>query len=310
MTLSMAVAPATIVQSNEYQPSSSIASKIQSWLGHTVSAVGTTVVGVGQKVIVAASDITGDSCATASILRKLDHHVLRWIEHIKNAPGSFSQFQQMIRRSVCFIDLAQICADVHYVATGRFKEVINEKGQVEKEKDNDIMIAGKLAGLAANTGGALLWFNEMGMISLTKAAETIGEVRLFSAIPSLISSIPALNDFPKLHAIANAVGEFRAFSFVKHTSCLFVTLRALDFMYACFAVDAAQRLMNADSRIKAIAAGLDLSSYLSELTLSAIMLAGVTNVVSLGVVGTTCIAFAVSSFLYKVANEQEIKRKV
>jgi hypothetical protein len=311
----MAVAaPATIVIPNEHQ----IASKIQDLLGHSVSVVGNGVSKIGnglfgaiQATVWGAFSIFKDSCATASVFRKLDQYTLRLIEHINHAPGSLSQFQLFLRRNVAFIDLAQLAADIHYAVSGRFKEVYNAKeDKFEKEKDNALMVTGKLAALAANTGGALLWFNEMGLVSLSKAAEVIGETRIFSAVPSILSSIPALKDFPKLHTVAKAIGEFRVFSFIKHTSCLFVTLRALDLMYTCFAVDAGNRLLNADSRIKAISAGLDLSSYLAELTLSAMLLAGVTNVVGLGVFGTACIVLAASSHIYRAANEKEVKRKV
>lgn len=315
--ITMASPPATIVSSNEQQSAPGVASRIQGWLGHSVSVIGTGfakvgdgVIGVVQSIVSSTSAIAADSTATASVLRKLDHHVLSLIEYINKAPGSLTQFQLFVRRNVAFIDLAQLCADIHYMVAGRMKDVINAEGEAVKVKDTGIMQAGKTAALAANTGGALLWFNEMGLVSLSKAAETIGQVRLFSAVPSLVASIPGVKDFPKLGKIANAIGELRVFSFLKHTSCLFVTLRALDIMYACFAVDAAQRFMNAENRIKAISAGLDLSSYLAELTLSAIILAGVTNVVGLGVVGATCIGLTASSFLYRTMHDKEIKQQM
>lgn len=312
----MAVAPPSNISLNEQQPASSVTSRIQSWLGHGVSVVGSGfstvahgVFGAIQKQISGVQYIVTDSPATAGVFRKLDQHVLRLIEYVNNAPGSLTQFQLFIRRNVAFIDFVQLGADIHYFATGRLKETINANGEVEKEKDNYIMMSGKLSAFAANIGGSLLWFSEMGFLSLSKAAETIGEVRLFSVVPTIISSVPALKDYSGLQKIANTIGEFRVFGFLKHTHCAFVTLRALDLMNAFFAIDAGRRLLSAESKIKAISAGLDLSSYLAELTLSAIILAGVTNVVSLGVLGASCITLAVSSFIYRTAYEKEVKLK-
>lgn len=318
MTATPIAVPAVniIVSSNEKKTVSNMSFKIQSWLGHSAfvigsgfSKVGSSIFGAIQKTISVANLIASDSSSTANILRKLDHHVLRLIEYVKGSPGSLSKFQLFIRHNIAFVDFAQLGSDIHYLATGRLKEVYNDKGQLEKEKDNSIIIAGRTACFTANVGGALLWFNEIGFLSLSKAAEVIGEVRLFSAVPSIISSIPSVKDMPKLQSIAKTIGEFRAFSFIKHTSCLFITLRALDFMYAFFAIDAGRRLLNADSKVKAIAAGLDLSSYFAELTLSAVLLAGVTNVVGLGIAGTTCISLAASSFIYKAVHDKEVRQK-
>lgn len=317
MTATTIAAPANIIVSSNDEKSSSIniGSKIQSWLGHSASMIGSGVTKVGsgicgaiQKTISAANLIVSDAPGTAGVFRKLDHHVLKLIEYVKEAPGSLSKFQLFIRRNVAFIDFAQLGSDIHYLATGRLKEVYNAKGDKVKEKDNPIMVAGRTACFAANVGGALLWFSEMGFLSLSKTAEAIGEVRLFSAVPSVISSIPVLKEMPKLQNIAKTIGEFRAFSFLKNTSCLFVTLRALDIMYAFFAIDASRRLINAESKVKAISAGLDLSSYLAELTLSAALFAGVTNVVGLGVAGATCMSLAAASYIYKATHDKEVRQ--
>lgn len=315
-TMAIGLPSNIIVSSNEQQTASNADSRIRGWLGRGVSVVGNGfsaaahgVVGAAQKVISSIQHIVTDAPMTAGVFRKLDQHVLRMIEHLNDAPGSLSRFQLFIKRNVAFIDFVQLASDIHYFATGCIKETINSKGKVVKEKDNNIMVAARFSAFAANIGGTLLWFGEMGFLSLNQAAVALGEVRLFSFVPKVIESIPVLKSFTDLHKIANVVGEFRVFGFLKHVSCTFLTLRALDFMYAFFAIDAARRLLSAESQIKAISAGLDLSSYLAELTLSAILMAGVTNVVGLGVVGATCITLAVSSFLYKTVNDREIKRQ-
>lgn len=305
-----------IISSPNDQSTNNMTSRIQDWCGRGISAVGTgvSVAGNGllfaiQKVFSSVNLLTSDAPALAGVFRKLDQHVLRFFEHLGDSKGKLGQFSKFLGRNVAFIDFFQLVGDVNYFAAGRFKEKRNELGEIEKPRDKNIVIAGKLGFFAADFGGALLWLQEMSFISLSKAAVAIGEVRVFSFVPKAISSIPLLRDVSGLQRVANAVGEFRAFSFVKNLSCLSLTLRALDLAYALFAVEAGQRLLNAENKNQAISAGLDLSSYLAELTLNAIVFAGVTNVIGLGIVGVTCITFAVASFLYRVTHEKEIRQK-
>lgn len=292
------------------------AAKAESWCGRCISTTGKGVsvavygaIRAVQQVFTVASLLIADAPATAGVFRKLDQHVLRFLEHLGVAKGQLSKFSVCLRRNVAFIDFFQLAADINYFAAGRFKEKRNEKGEIEKARDHALVITGKLALFSADIGGTLLWLQEMSFFSLNATAAALGEVRLFSFIPKAVAAIPGLRDFASLQRVANGVGEFRAFSFVKNFSCLSLTLRAVDLAYLIFAVDAGRRLFNADNAIQAISAGLDLSSYLAELTLSAIVFAGVTNVVGLGIAGTTCIALALASFLYRVGHEKEITQK-
>ncbi|HEV8051751.1 MAG TPA: hypothetical protein VGP47_04590 [Parachlamydiaceae bacterium] len=307
----------------EFSPSNNINStndvsaptKVKNWCGRGASALSYGVskasdgiVTVAQKMFSSMNYIFSDTSATAGFFRKFDHHILRFLEHVGNAPGKLSIAHTHIRRNVAFIDFVQVIADVEYFVRGKFKASVNEKGEI-KPRDTNAVIGGKFSFMVADMCGALLWLNEMSFISLSKAATAIGEARVFNVVPKIISSIPVLRDMSGLQKVAKAVGEFRLFSFVKNTSMLFVTLRAIDLGYALFAIDAGRRLLNASNDIQKISASLDLSSYLAELTLSAIMLAGVTNVVGLGIVGITCVTLAVTSALYRAKHEDQIKPK-
>jgi hypothetical protein len=269
-----------------------------------------SIIKLTQAIFSSISLVVADTPMVAGIFRKLDQHVLRFLEEVKNAPGSLSRFQLFIKHNVSFIDFVQLVSDVDYLAMGRFKEKRNENGEIVKTRDSNFLITGKASILAADVGGALLWLQEMGFYKLSNVAATMGEVRLFSAMPQAVSSIPVVRDLAQAHAIANVIGELRVFSFVKNLNCLFVTLRALDLAYACFAIDAGRRFFSAENINQKISAGLDFSSYLSELILSASLLAGATSVVGLGLGASTCIGLALTSFLYRLAYANEIKQIV
>lgn len=301
---------------NEW-PSKTQSSCSDSWCGRCVSVIGGSASAVGQHLVAGLQGtlkgiqlIASDSNAIAAVFRKLDQHVLRFCEYIADAKGEFGRCSTFIRSQVAFIDFAQIAADVHYFGCGRFKEQRNEQGKVIKEKDADLIVAAKVSFGLANTGGGFLWLEEMGFFSLSKAAASLGEVRLFSIVPKAVSSIPVLRDISSLQTVAKAVGEFRAFGFLKNMNCLFLVLRGLDLGYALLAIDASNRLANARNDAQMISASLDLSSYLSELVLSAMLLVGVTNIISLGLGGMTCITLAASSFLYRATHDKEINKKI
>lgn len=305
-----------IVNSTHDQPIDDT-SKIQNWCGRGISSVrnagsmiGSNLLNVTQKAFVGLNFITADSSATAGVFRKLNQYVLNFFEHLSGARGSLSKFSTFIGHQVAFIDFVQLASDINYFVCGKFREEKDSNGEIVKPRDHGIVVGGRVAFFTAGIGGALLWLQDISFISLSKAAAAIGEARIFSFVPSVISSVPILRDLPKLQNFAKAVGEFRVFSFIKNFRCLSVTLRALDLGYTLFAVEATRRLITASNQAQAISAGIDLSSYLSELVLSALVFAGVTNVVGLGVVGATCIALTVSSFLYRITHNNEIKQKI
>jgi hypothetical protein len=275
----------------------------ESWLGYTISIIesgiseiGKVIYSVAQKTFWSASVLAADSFMIATIGRKLSNQVLNLCEYIKGAPGSLLKFAQIIKHSVAAIDFVQIASDVHYF--------VFSKGASHAD---GLTLTGRIALFAANIGGALLWLQDMGFIVLKNTAAKLGEVRLFSFVPKAISSIPVVREFKALQTVAKAIGELHVFNFVKKLSLLPLVLRGLDIGFACFAVDAAMKLWKADSQVKAVSMALDLSTYLSELFLSAIIYVGVTNVVALGVAGTACIAFATFSYLYKAGYEKELK---
>jgi hypothetical protein len=276
----------------------------------TVSAIGLFAVTSLQGILKGTHLIAADSNAIAAVFRKLDQHVLKFCEYMSDAKDSLGRCSHFLKSQVAFIDFVQMASDVYYFGCGKFREERNEKGEITKQADAGVLVAAKVSLSLANTGGNFLWLNEMGFFSLSKAAAAIGEVRLFGIVPKAVASIPALREMSSLQSVAKSIGEFKAFGFIKHVSLLPLVLRGLDLGYALLAIDASNRLAVAINDAQVISASLDLSAYLSELVLSAMVLIGITNVISLGLAGATCIALAASSFLYRATHQQEISQKI
>jgi hypothetical protein len=267
----------------------------------TVVGNGCCAAGRGmQKTINGLHALSADSNATAAIFRKLKH-LFNLGEHLTNTKGSLTKCATFLNSHVGVIDFFQMAADAHYFVCGKFRQEKNSKGEVTKARDSNWMIGARLSLCAANTVGALLWLQEMGA--------KLGEFKAFSLVQKTVSSIPKLRDMPKLQKAAAAIGNIRIFGFLAGPNVLFFVLRGLDLGYALLAVDAGKRIHGATNSAQRTSAAIDISSYLSELVLSALLLAGVTNVIGLGVAGATCIALATSSFLYRVTHNKEIKEK-
>lgn len=272
------------------------------------NAAANAVVKTVQVTIKSISEVTSDTNAVATFYRKMEKHVIEFIEHINEFPGSFGKMAGTLKKAVAFIDFVQLAGDLNYVVNKKYKEKTDEKGNVIKLADSKAMIAAHAAMATADAGGALLWMQDLGFLNLSKTAEALGQVKLFSFVPNAVASVPSLQKIGFIERAAQAIGNFKVFGHLSKLSCLTVTLRALDLMYAFFALDAAQRIIKAPNATHRTSATLDLSSYISELVLSALLLAGVTNIVGLGIAGSTCIVTALTSFAYRVNHHEELKK--
>jgi len=261
-----------------------------------VKATGNAIENFVQGFFRAMTELTADTNALAAFFRKLDKHVLVMMEQLGKTPEFFNKFRENIRATVGFIDFVQVAVDVDYFANAKFKE------------DNKLSIAGRISIAVADVGGALLWLQEMSFFNLSKAATSIGNIQVFSFVPKVVSVIPVIRDVAALQRVAATVGQVRIFSAITKISLGFVAERALTLGYVFFAAESFQRLMSPGNHFQKTHAALDLASYISELALDALLTVGVTNIIGLGVMGTVCLSLALSSFLYKVFNEKEIKQ--
>lgn len=255
---------------------------------------GGSIAAAAQHTLHSLSKIALDAQKLSAVFGKLEKHVFKLAEQMVKAPGSLGTLSELLRRTASVIDRAQLASDIYYFSCGKFNE------------DTQPKVAARISLLAANIGGVLLWLEEMAFFNLSKAAAAIGEIRVFAFLPKIVSNIPGLCDLSRCQAIAKAIGEVRVFRIVAHIPLAFVTLRALDLMYLFLTADAAQRLADADNPCKRVHAGLDLSSYLAELTLSAMVFAGVANIIGLGAMGGVCITLTLSSFIYEANHKKEL----
>lgn len=282
--------------------------------GRAVSVIKTGVVSVADfvaavahRTIVGLADISKDTNAVVAFYRKMERHVVDLLEYLSDTPGKLGKMAEHMRRAVSFVDCFQLAGDLHYFLNGGYKEVRSENGKLEKEADNKVIIAARVATATADVGGTLLLFEELGFYKLNTIANAIGNTRLFSFVPKVVASIPVIRDVGILGRAANALGNLRIFGCLTKISCLFVTLRALDLMHGFYAIDAARRLVTGPSACHKISAGLDFTSSIGDLVLSALLFAGVTNVVGLGVIGAACITMTAASFLYRASHNAELK---
>lgn len=259
-----------------------------------VKAVVKTTHAVVDKIFWSLGNLSETTNELAAACRKLHKHSLHLIGHLTKSPEKFGKLIKILSSYVGYIDFLQVAADVDYFVRGKFK------------KENFLQVGAHIACFVANVGGALLWLEDMAFINLSKATTAIGNWRAFEFVPKVLSTIPVLRDMTVLQKAAKAIGELRVFSVLTKVSPLTIVLRAIDLAYAFLAIEAANRLIKSEKKEQKISAGLDLSSYVAELVLSAVILAGVTNIIALGSIGGGCIVLALSAFLYRSAHEKQL----
>lgn len=298
-------------------------SSVKEWGGRAISAVTNKmdvavrgVISLTQSIFDGLAELTLCTNEVAAVFRKLQKHTFQLAEHLTKTPGYFSKLIGITTKYVVVIDVAQLANDADYLVNKGWKAKISDDGKSYKPADNAVNVCTRISTAVVDIGCALLWFEEMGFYSLKATAAAIGNVRVFSFIPKVVSSIPVIRDVSILQKAAKAVGDLRVFSCINKMSALTITLRALDLMYAFLAIESAQKLIDANKiedkterAAKKLSAGLYLSNYISELVLSALLIVGVTNVAALGAMGAVCITLGLSAFFHRVTHEEELRIK-
>lgn len=267
---------------------------LPSWSGRSVrvknflEGVCSRTINAAQKTFNVAGAFVTDPNALASVFRRLNCQIFNSLEELKKIPlDAYSKFRACTHSFVGVVDTVQVFDDVNYFYTQKYKE------------DNKIKAASRVALFAADVGGSLLWLQEMTFIKLNRISKTLGEVRLFSFVPKVVSSIPVVRRIPELQHVAVSLGQVRIFSFLNRLSMHFFAGGALTLYYLFSAMDSLRKLSKDSTPFEKKQAGLDLSYQLSEVTLNALMTIGVASVAGLGVLGATCIATGLASFAHK-----------
>jgi hypothetical protein len=280
-----------------------------SWSGHVVNfsaaaveLVTYKVIGAIQTVFNCSALVVEDSNILACFFRKLDRHILTMFEHvIQLRSDHFKRVGESLKSMLGVIDFVQVAVDIDYFIRGRFNV------------DSKITVLGKISLAFSDLGYAILWLEEMGFFTLSKAATALGNVRLFSFVPALISNITPLRHMSGLQQAAASIGNVRVFSFLNKISFEFIALRALTLAYAFFAVDAIQKLIESvktKDKVSIINSSLECLYLISELALDGLLFAGVSHPLGLGLAATTCVTLAIGSLIYKHFNKSEKDVKI
>ena len=120
-----------------------------------------------------------------------------------------------------------------------------------------------------------------------------------SLVVNAASMILLLNKTPLFN---NFTLKSRIFSVIGKTSPLFLISRGVDLIHLCKLADASNEIKKAKDLKFIRAKKLDQVNCVSELLLSAALIAGTTNIVALGVLSTSCLVSSLGSFLYNKNN--------
>lgn len=270
--------------------------------GHTIETVSEGAKAIAESIGRACQHIFDAGAAAiddiptfSSVLRKLDRQVLDLVEQIREIPGYFDKFRKAVGPTVGCLDFLQSAADIDYFVNGKFAS------------DDKWTIKSKIAFLIADLGETISWLGEASVLNLSKAAKSIGDVRLFGFVPKVVDSLPVVRNFSSLQTFAKTVGDLKVFGVVTKVSLGTVIGSALVIAYTLAAAAAAIKLVNTDSAIRKTHAALELSNYISEIALNSLMLVGFASVVGMGIVGAAGIITAVAAIVYKINHKEELK---
>lgn len=225
------------------------------------------------------------------------HRVFSLIGKIANT-NCFVKLQGSLSTVAGCFNLAQIANSIDYVINGKFK------------KDCKAHVLGNIAFGVVTVTCALAWLEEMSVLSLSKAASAIGDLRVFSFVPKVVKNIPGLCDSVPFQKFANSLGELRLFSCITKISVGIVISASLAIAYGFFAIDAFTRYFAAGANdVQKTSAALDATRYVFEVGYGVLGLC-TTNVITLGVAAGVVLTMGITSFVYKVLRENELNAAI
>lgn len=276
-------------------PANNSISSSSTWYGHIVNEVKDRTHELCSKIascVQQTLDVLGaliiDANTVGTIFRRLNGQVYNMLAKLKLVVCPLGKLKRATGHLVGWVDTLQVVGHVDYFGAKKYKN------------ESDIKVASRVAICVADVSGALLWMQELRFISLSKAATSLGNIRLFSFIPKVITAIPLVRNISSLQHVAAYVGEIRVFGVFNKLSMCFIANGALALFNAFSAINAIQTISKASfSAQEKTQAALNLSYHLSELTLAALIAGGVTSAIGLGVVGTASIVTAVARLAYQ-----------
>lgn len=248
-----------------------------------------------QVVFKHVGNVTEDPNTLSTINKRLQLGTLPLIERLADTPGRFNKLNKGLGLSRDAIDALQWIDDAVYFATRKYK------------KDPKLQVSGRISLFATNTFGTIAALADMGAFYLGGLAKAIGDLRIFSFLPKLVSSIPAFRNMEGLQRVAKAIGEVRVFSFVTKISLGRFALGLLTIATAFFTANSANKLIHAKTPLHKRVAALETSSNFVTTAFNAIVVAGVANVFALGVIGTLSLILVLADFTYKAIHKKKLE---
>ncbi len=228
---------------------------------------------------------------------KLGSYVIVMIEQLSNAPNYFSKLKRVLGATADNLNLVMLIGSIDYFFNARFQ------GQ------DKLTIAAMTTLAVVNVGGALMWLQQMGFCTLSTIAAAIGEVRVFSFVPAIVSNIPFLSNYTSLQAFAVRLGEARIFSCITSISIGTFVSKTLMLCYGFLAVEAFTRLFTqGETTVYKTAAGLDAIHYVAEVVFGGLVLSSAVGTIGLGITGGGCLFLTLTAFIYNITHSEELKR--
>jgi hypothetical protein len=237
-----------------------------------------------------------DTRAPSNVFRHFDRNVLVLFTQFKIF--AVEGASKVARTIVGVMDCIQVVMEMDYFLGRRL--------QADRKENRQAAIAGHGAFAVASLGGVALWAHDLSYINLSKMAANLSRTKVFSFVPTVLSSIPVLKDMTKLQEVAASIGKMRLFRKIVKLSLVSFVQHAFALGYFCFAIDAIQKINSSRDQITISSAKWDLYYYTAELAFEALVLAGITNAIGMGLMASIAVLLAIKSYSYKTVHKHEL----
>lgn len=256
------------------------------WICKSTIDIGKGVYGGGVKVARSLAKLADEPCEFARIFRLFINIVLLG-SYATGKENMLTNFQAKAGDAAMMADTYLLLGDIGYWGQAAVKGSKIEKDKEDKASQfaKDLrdkkyaMIGAKAAFVPTNISGTMLTLGGFGILKLDSIAEKIGKIPVLG----LVTKIPLL------------------------TFCRVAVTTA----YAFLGANAVQNLRDAwgNNQQKVTHSIMKLAHCVSEIALKVICLAGVVTLGVIAPLGILAATLGISSFLYKVNNEEAIDRK-
>lgn len=265
------------------------------WLGHCIACkadwLASKFLFVFDNTIRFTTKALEDSATLSTMCRKLDKHILPMMQKLRHLPEDhFNILSRALKAGRGITELAQVATDINYFVSKKFN------------KETWAKIGEKCCLAISHIAFGLVWLKEIGVANLGKAAASLGNIRLFSFVPSLIAFIPGISSVPHLEKAASIMGELRLFSVINKISIeVFAeTILALSYILVTYRVyEKYNETVSTKDKEGANAAILEGLYSVSELAIDGVLLAGCSNILALGSIAAINVILAIVSVGYR-----------